>query len=44
MDGVSETTSVAEPEGMTLQRLPHLGIYPTILHSYNLFSFAVSNL
>jgi hypothetical protein len=28
MDGVTETTFRAEPEGMIIQRLPHLGIHP----------------
>ena len=27
MEGVTETKFGAEPEGMTIQRLPHLGIY-----------------
>ena len=27
MDGVTETKFGAEPEGMTIMRLPHLGIY-----------------
>jgi hypothetical protein len=28
MEGVKETNFEAEPEGMTIQRLPHLGITP----------------
>jgi hypothetical protein len=32
MEGVTETKFKAEPEGMTIQRLPHLGIYPTNNH------------
>jgi hypothetical protein len=28
MEGVTETKFGEEPEGMTIQRLPHLGIYP----------------
>jgi hypothetical protein len=28
MEGVTETTFGTEPEGTTIQRLPHLGIYP----------------
>jgi hypothetical protein len=28
MEGVTETKFGAEPEGMTIQRLPHLGIHP----------------
>jgi hypothetical protein len=28
MDGVTKTKLGAEPEGMTIQRLPHLGIHP----------------
>jgi hypothetical protein len=28
MERVTETKFRAEPEGMTIQRLPHLGIYP----------------
>jgi hypothetical protein len=28
MEGVTETKSGAETEEMTIQRLPHLGIYP----------------
>jgi hypothetical protein len=28
MEGVTETKFGAEPEGMTTQRLPHLGIHP----------------
>jgi hypothetical protein len=27
MEGVTETKFEAEPEGMTIQRLPHLGIH-----------------
>jgi hypothetical protein len=29
MEGVTETKSGAETEGMTIQRLPHLGMHPT---------------
>jgi hypothetical protein len=32
MEGVTETKFGAEPEGMTIQRLPHLGIYPINNH------------
>jgi hypothetical protein len=32
MEGVTETVFGAEPEGMTIQRLPHLGIYPINNH------------
>jgi hypothetical protein len=32
MEGVSETKLRAEPEGMTIQRLPHLGIHPINNH------------
>jgi hypothetical protein len=32
MDGVTETKFGAEPEGMTIQRLPHLGIHPINNH------------
>jgi hypothetical protein len=28
MEGVTETKFIAEPEGMTIQRLPHLGSTP----------------
>ena len=28
MEGVTETKCGAETEGMTIQRLPHLGIHP----------------
>jgi hypothetical protein len=28
MEGVTETKCKAKSEGMTIQRLPHLGIYP----------------
>jgi hypothetical protein len=28
MEGVTETKFGAEPEGRTIQRLPHLGIHP----------------
>ena len=28
MEGVTETKFRAEPEGVTIQRLPHLGIHP----------------
>ena len=28
MEGVTETKFGAEPEGTTIQRLPHLGIHP----------------
>ena len=28
MEGVTETKHAAETEGMTIQRLPHLGIHP----------------
>jgi hypothetical protein len=29
LEGVTETTFGVETEGMTIQRLPHLGIHPT---------------
>jgi hypothetical protein len=32
MEGVTETKFSAEPEGTTIQRLPHLGIYPINNH------------
>ena len=32
MEGVTETKFGAEPEGMTIQRLPRLGIYPINNH------------
>jgi hypothetical protein len=32
MENVTETKFGAEPEGMTLQRLPHLRIYPINHH------------
>ena len=32
MEGVTETTFRAEPEGMTIQGLPHLGIHPIKKH------------
>jgi hypothetical protein len=32
MEGVTETKFGAEPEGMTIQRLPHLGIHPINNH------------
>jgi hypothetical protein len=32
MEGVTETKIRAETEGMTIQRLPHLGIYPINNH------------
>jgi hypothetical protein len=32
MEGVIETKLGTEPEGMTIQRLPHLGIYPINNH------------
>jgi hypothetical protein len=32
MEGVTETKFGAETEGMTIQRLPHLGIHPTNNH------------
>jgi hypothetical protein len=32
MGGVMETKFGAETEGMTIQRLPHLGIYPINNH------------
>jgi hypothetical protein len=32
MEGVTETKFRAETEGMTIQRLPHLGIYPINNH------------
>ena len=28
MEGVTKTKFGAEPEGLTIQRLPHLGIHP----------------
>ena len=31
MAGVTETKSEAETEGKTIQRLPHLGIYPNTI-------------
>jgi hypothetical protein len=32
MEGVTETKVGAETEGMTLQRLPHLGLHPKPRH------------
>jgi hypothetical protein len=32
MEGVTEIKFGAEPEGMTIQSLPHLGIYPINNH------------
>ena len=32
MEGVTETKCGAETEGMTIQRLPHLGIHPIYSH------------
>jgi hypothetical protein len=32
MEGVTETKFGAETEGMTIQRLPHLGIHPIYNH------------
>jgi hypothetical protein len=32
MEGVTETNFGAETEGRTIQRLPHLGIYPINNH------------
>jgi hypothetical protein len=32
IERVTETKFRAEPEGMTIQRLPHLGIYPINNH------------
>ena len=32
MEGVTETKFRAETEGMTIQRLPHLGIHPIYSH------------
>jgi hypothetical protein len=32
MEGVTETKFRAETEGMTIQRLPHLGIHPIYNH------------
>jgi hypothetical protein len=32
MEGVTETKFRAEPEGTTIQRLPHLGIHPMNNH------------
>jgi hypothetical protein len=32
MEGVTETKFRAKPEGTTIQRLPHLGIYPINNH------------
>jgi hypothetical protein len=32
MEGITETNCEAETEGMAIQRLPYLGIYPTDNH------------
>jgi hypothetical protein len=32
MEGVTETKFGAETEGMTIQKMPHLGIYPINSH------------
>jgi hypothetical protein len=32
MEGITETKCGAETEGMTIQRLPHLGIHPIYNH------------
>jgi hypothetical protein len=34
MEGVTETKFVSETEGMTIHRLPHLGIHPINNHQY----------
>jgi hypothetical protein len=34
MEGVTETKFRAEMEGMTIQRLPHLGIHPINNHQH----------
>jgi hypothetical protein len=34
MEGVTETKFGAETEGKTIQRLPHLGIYPMYNHQF----------
>ena len=38
MEGVTETKFRAEPEGMTIQRLPHLGIHPINNHQIQTLS------
>jgi hypothetical protein len=42
MEGVTETKFRAEAEGMTIQRLPHLGIHPINNHE-NLDTMADAN-
>jgi hypothetical protein len=39
MEGVTETKCGAETEGMTIQRLPHLGIHPTNNHQTQTLSW-----
>jgi hypothetical protein len=36
MEGVTETKFRGEPEGMAIQRLPHLGIHPINNHQMTL--------
>ena len=36
MEGVTETKCGAETEGMTIQRLPHLGIHPINNYQYQI--------
>jgi hypothetical protein len=40
MEGVTETKFGAEPEAMTIQRLPHLGIHSIYNHQTQIVSIA----
>jgi hypothetical protein len=39
MEGATETKHGAETEGMTIQKLPHLGIYPIYNHQIQTLFF-----
>ena len=44
MEGVTETKFEAETDGMTIQRLPHLGIHPIYNQQSNVMLFDIYSL
>ena len=43
MEGVTDTNFRAEPEGKTIQRLPHLGIHPIYSHQTETLSWMLTS-
>jgi hypothetical protein len=44
MEGVTETKCGADPEGMTINRLPYMGIHPIYNHQTQTIAYANKSL